>query len=65
MDKRIEPVADKAQKVDLESAGAVTRSASGKLSVSIGEVMKTETFRRDLKVLGRIRELSAKLATSR
>jgi hypothetical protein len=43
---------------ELESAGAVRRSASGQLSVSIADVSKTQSFQRDLKTLGRIRELA-------
>lgn len=43
--------------VDLETKGAVKRSASGQLSVSLDDVSKTPTFRRDLRTLTRIREL--------
>lgn len=43
---------------ELESARAVRRSASGQMSVSIADVSKTQSFKRDLKTLRRIRELS-------
>jgi hypothetical protein len=43
---------------ELEAGKAVRRSDSGQLSVSIGDVSKTESFRRDLKTLGRIRLLA-------
>jgi hypothetical protein len=43
---------------ELESARAVRRSASGQMSVSIADVSKTQSFKRDLKTLGRIRELA-------
>jgi hypothetical protein len=43
---------------ELESARAVRRSASGQMSVSIADVSKTQSFKRDLKTLVRIRELA-------
>lgn len=43
---------------ELEAGKAVRRSDSGQLSVSIGDVSKTEAFKRDLKTLGRIRLLT-------
>ena len=43
---------------ELEAGNAVKRSDSGQLSVSIGDVSKTETFKRDLEALGRIRRLA-------
>ena len=43
---------------ELAAAGAVKRSGSGQLSVSIDAVSKTDAFRRDLQTLARIRELA-------
>ena len=42
---------------DLAAAGAVKRSSSGQLSVSIDAVSKTDSFQRNLQTLARIREL--------
>ena len=43
---------------ELQTLGVVKRSDSGQLSVSIGDVSKTESFKRDLETLGRIRRLT-------
>lgn len=43
---------------ELQTLGVVKRSDSGQLSVSIGDVSKTESFKRDLETLGRIRRLA-------
>lgn len=43
---------------ELEAANAVKRSDSGQLSVSIDAVSKTDSFKRDLETLARIRALA-------
>ena len=43
---------------DREFAEAVKRSETGQLSVSIDDLSKTQSFKRDLDVLRRIRERS-------
>jgi hypothetical protein len=43
---------------DRDFAGAVKRSDTGQLSVSIDDLSKTPSFKRDLDVLRRIRERS-------
>ena len=50
---------------ELETGNAVKRSDSGQLSVSIGDVSKTETFKRDLDPLGRIRRLTKAVSVGR
>ena len=50
---------------ELESVNAVKRSPSGQLSVSLEEVSKTRAFRRDLQILGRIRQFVRTSASNR
>jgi hypothetical protein len=53
------------QTSDLEKKGAVKRSASGQLSVSLVDVSQTASFQRNLTALGRIRRQLTKAAAAR
>lgn len=59
------PAAAAALAEDRDFAEAVKRSGSGQLSVSIDDLSKTGSFKRDLDILKQIREQSQTSAPSR